>query len=229
MPAVADLAILLVLLLGVYIGLARGLYGPLATEGAFVVSILLVSHLHTGLDSSLPVAGRLAVSAVLVGVLTWLLRVALSPVVAILRRTPVVGTLDRPAGGIVHGLAALLLMYLLLGVILDFDRNVYPLLQAGVVTAHQLQDYRQAVDQRPWLRGYVDDQALRQQQAQAQASRQPVTVDTLARVEGFLNFYLQAVRNPLLQSRFAPIINRLGSQVPGVGHPRPYLAGAVPH
>ncbi|MDQ6748728.1 MAG: CvpA family protein [Candidatus Dormibacteraeota bacterium] len=226
MPAVADLAILLVLLVGVYIGLVRGLYGPLATEGALVLAILVVSRLHTGLDSSLPVAGRLAVSVVLVGILAWLIRVALSPVVAIMRRTPLLGTIDRPTGGLVHGVAALLLMYLLLGVILDFDRNVYPLLQAGVVTAHQLQDYRRAVEQRPWLRGYVDDQALRQQQSEA--ARQPVTVDTLARVEGFLNFYLQVVRNPLLKSRLAPIINRLGSQVPAIGHPRPYLAGAVP-
>ena len=104
--------------------------------------------------------------------------------------------------------------------------TVLALLQAGVVTAHQLQDYRKAVEQRPWLSGFVDQEALRQQQAQA--ARQPVTVDTVARVEGFLNFYLQDVRNPLLKSRFAPIINRLGAQVPGIGHPRPYLAGAVP-
>jgi hypothetical protein len=226
MPGVADLVILLVLLFGVYLGLARGLYGPLATEGAFVLSLVVVANLHTGLDASLPVAGRLALSAVLVGVLTFLMRLALSPVVAVLRRAPVLGRIDRPAGGIAHGLAALLLMYLLLGLVLDFDRNVYPLLQAGVVTAHQLQDYRQAVNQRPWLRGFVDDQALRDQQSQA--ARQPVTVDTVARVEGFLNFYLQAVRNPLLKSRFAPIINNLGSQIPGIGHPRPYLVGAVP-
>jgi hypothetical protein len=226
MSGVADLVILLVLLFGVYLGLARGLYGPLATEGAFVLALVVVANLHTGLDASLPVAGRLAVSAVLVGVLTFLMRLALSPVVAVLRRAPVLGRIDRPAGGVAHGLAALLLVYLLLGLVLDFDRNVYPLLQAGVVTAHQLQDYRQAVNQRPWLRGFVDDQALRAQQAQA--ARQPVTVDTVARVEGFLNFYLQTVRNPLLQSRIAPIINRLGGQVPLIGHPRPYLAGAVP-
>ncbi|HEY8739034.1 MAG TPA: CvpA family protein [Candidatus Dormibacteraeota bacterium] len=226
MPGVLDLVILLVLLFAVYIGLARGLFGPLATEGALVVSIVVVSHLHTGIDGSLPLAGRVAVSVVLVLVLTWLLRLALSPVVALLRRSPITGRIDGPAGATVHGLGALLLMYLLLGLILDFDRSVYPLLQAGVVTAHQLQDYRKAVEQRPWLSGFVDQEALRQQQAQA--ARQPVTVDTVARVEGFLNFYLQDVRNPLLKSRFAPIINRLGAQVPGIGHPRPYLAGAVP-
>jgi hypothetical protein len=226
-PAVADLVITLVLLLGVYIGLARGLFGPLATEGALVFSIWVVSRLHTGLDAALPVAGRLAVSAGLVVILAFLLRLALGPVVALLRRAPLLGRLDRPAGALAHGLAALLLMYLGLGLVLDFDRNVYPLLQAGVLTAHQLQQYQQAVDQRPWLKGYVDEHALQQQQAQARAARQPVTVDSVARVEGFLNFYLVDLRRPLLQSRIAPVINYLEGGLPGVGHPRPYLAGAT--
>jgi hypothetical protein len=225
MPGVADLVILLVLLMGVYIGFARGLFGPLATEGAFVLSVVLVSHLHTGVDAFLPVAGRLAVSAGLVFILTWLMRLALSPAVALLRRLPFSGRIDQPVGSVVHGLAAFLLMYLLLGLILDFDRNVYPLLQAGVVTAHQLQDYQKAVDQRPWLSGFVDQGALRRQQAAA--ASQPVTVEAVARVEGFLNFYLHDVRDPLLSSRFAPIINNLGSQIPGIGRHRPYLAGAV--
>ncbi|MFN2462680.1 MAG: CvpA family protein [Candidatus Dormibacteria bacterium] len=226
MPAVADLVIVVVLLLGVYIGLARGLYGPLASEGALVMAVYAVSRLHTWIDSWLQVLGRLVVSAVLVLFLAFLLRLALSPVVAALRRAPLTSTLDRPTGGLVHGVAALLLLYLCIGVVLDFDRNVYPLLEAGVLTAHQLQDYRQAVEQRPWLKGYVDDQALRRQQAEA--ANQNVTVDTVARVEGFLNFYLADVREPLLHSRLAPIINYLGGLVPMVGHPRPYLVGAVP-
>lgn len=226
MPGVADLVILLALLAGVYLGLARGLFGPLATEGALVAAIVLVTHVHTGVDSFLPVAGRVAVSVVLVILLTWLMRMALSPVVGVLQRSPLTGRVDRPAGGVTHGLVAFLLMYLLLGLILDFDRNVFPLLQAGVVTAHQLQDYQKAVDQRPWLSGFVDQGALRRQQAAA--ASQPVTVDAIARVEGFLNFYLQDIRNPLLKSRLAPIINNLGSQVPAIGHHRPYLAGAAP-
>jgi hypothetical protein len=224
-PAVADLVILLILLIGVYIGLARGLYGPLATEGSFILAIFLVSNLHTGIDAWLPVAGRLAVSAVLVFILTFLMRLAVSPVVALLRRAPVMGRLDRPAGGVAHGLAAMLLLYLALALVLDFDRNVYPLLQAGVLTAHQLQQYQQAVDQRPWLKGFVDEQALRRQQADA--ANQRVTVDTVARVEGFLSFYLADLREPLLKSRLAPVINYLGGQVPVIGHHRPYLAGAA--
>ena len=225
MPGVADLVILLVLLLGVYIGIARGLIGPLLSEGAFVLAIVLVTHLHTGVDSFLPIAARLLVSAVLVGILAFLLRLAASPVAVVARRIPGIRRLDAPLGGIVHGLAAFLLMYLALGLVLDFDRNVYPLLQAGVVTANELQQYRHAVEQRPWLSGFVDQQALKDQEALA--ASQPVALDSVARVEGFLNFYLNDVRKPLLQSRFAPIINSIGARIPVIGHPRPYLAGAV--
>lgn len=226
MPAVADLVILLVMVVGVYVGVARGLFGPLAAEGALVVSILVVSRLHTGIDAFLPVGARLVVSAVLFFILAGLLRLVLSPIVGALRRTPGLRSVDSPAGGAVHGIAAFLAIYLVLGLILDFDRNVYPLLRAGVVSAHDLQQYQQAVQQRPWLRGYVDQQALKEQEANA--ARQPVTVDTVARVEGFLNFYLQDVRNPLLKSRAAPAVNYLGAKIPLVGHPRPYLAGASP-
>ena len=224
MPGVADLVIVLLLVLGIYVGVARGLYGPLATEGSFVAAILLVSRLHTGIDSFLPVGARLVISAFLVFVLTALLRLALSPIVAVLRRAPGLGRIDSPAGGVVHGLAAFLVIYLALGLVLDFDRNVYPLLRAGLVSAHQLQQYEAAVQQRPWLKGYVDQQALKQQEVQA--ARAPVTVDAIARVEGFLNFYLQDVRNPLLKSRLAPDINYLGSLIPVIGRPRPYLGGA---
>ena len=224
MPGVADLVIILVVLAGVTYGVARGLYGPLATEGSFIAAVLVVTRLHTGVDGFLPVGFRVAVSLVLVMILAGLLRLALSPVVALLRRAPGLGKADAPVGGVAHGLLALVLLYLVLGLVLDFDRNVYPLLQAGVVSAHDLQKYQQAVDQRPWLKGFVDQQAIKQQEAQA--ARTPVTVDAVSRVEGFLNFYLEDVRKPLLVSRLAPIINNVGGQVPYVGHHRPYLAGA---
>ena len=224
MPGVADLVIILVILAGITFGVARGLYGPLATEGSFVAAVILVTRLHTGVDGFLPVGFRVGVSLVLVFVLAGLLRLALSPVVMLLRRAPGLGRADAPVGGLVHGLAAALLVYLVLGLVLDFDSNVYPLLQAGVVSAHDLQRYQQAVQQRPWLSGFVDQQAIKQQEAKAASS--PVTVDAVAKVEGFLKFYLEDIRTPLLSSRLAPIINSVGGQVPFVGHPRPYLAGA---
>ena len=48
----------------------------------------------------------------------------------------------------------------------------------------------------------------------------------LRKAEGFLDFYVTNIRNPLIDSRIAPIINRVGEKFPVIGTPRPYLSGA---
>ena len=41
--------------MGVYIGLSRGLIGPLVTEGAFLIALYLVLHLHGLFDGFLAI------------------------------------------------------------------------------------------------------------------------------------------------------------------------------
>ena len=126
----ADLVIILILLAGLYIGISRGLIGPLLTEGAFLAALYLVLHLHAVFDWLLPFGFiRTGLSILLVFVLTFALRLLARPVVMLWKMIPPLKTLDAPLGGAVHALAALVLVYLALGVILDFDRNVYPLLK----------------------------------------------------------------------------------------------------
>ena len=74
------------------------------------------------------------------------------------------------------------------------------------------------------LKGFVDDARLKQ--LVQQAGPNPLPMQQVRQVEGFLNFYDNNIRGPLLTSQAAPLINRLGAQLPLVGHPRPYLAGA---
>jgi len=200
--------------------------GPLLTEGAFVMSWILDTRLV------MPVAGafipispiRTGVGVVIFFGLAILIRVLARPIYVILQRLPITRHIDSPAGAVVHGLVGLLLMYLLLGVILDFDRNVYPMLAAGVATAQQINDYQRAIQDRPYLKGVIDEQQLKQQQAQA--ITKPIPVDALQKAEKFLDFYINDVRNPLLDSHLAPIINRVGEKFPIVGQHRPYLNGA---
>lgn len=222
---IADAVIILVLLAGIYIGISRGLIGPLVSEGAFLVSLYLVLHLHGLFDTVLPFGFiRTGVSIVLVIVLSFALRLLARPVVMFWNMIPPLRTIDAPLGGVVHGLLAFVLMYLALGVILDFDRNVYPLLKTSVATANQIDQYQQAVQGQPLLKGFVDDARLKQ--LVQQAGPNPLPMQQVRQVAGFLDFYDHNIREPLLTSKTAPVINRLGAQVPVVGHPRPYLAGA---
>ena len=221
----ADLVILGVLLIGVYIGLSRGLIGPLVAEGAFLVALYLVLHLHGLFDGVLSIGFlRTGLSIVLVFVLTFVLRLLARPLVLVWNAIPPLRVIDKPLGAVVHGFVAFVLLYLALGVILDFDRGVYPLLKAGVATANAIDSYRKSVQQQPLLNGYLDDQRLKQ--LEQQAGPNPLPMQQVRQVEGFLNFYDSYIRTPLLTSQAAPVINRMGARLPGVGHPRPYLTGA---
>jgi len=221
----ADLVIILALLVGVYVGLTRGFIGPLITEGAFLVAIYITVHFHGRVDSFAPVGWlRTGFAVLMVIVLTAALRFLARPLVALWRGIPPLRVIDGPVGAIAHAFAVFVLIYLGLGVLLDFDRGAYPLLRAAVVTANAIDGYRQAVQQQPLLTGLVDDQVLKQLAQQAGPS--PLPMQQVRQTEGFLNFYDQYLRKPLLTSKLAPQINRLGAGLPIVGRHRPYLFGS---
>lgn len=221
----ADFVILGVLLVGIYIGISRGLIGPLVTEGAFLIAIYLTLHLHGLVDGLVPIGFfRTGFSIVAVIILTLAIRLLGRPIVMLWNLVPPLKASDALLGGFFHAAMALVLLYLGLGVILDFDRGVYPLLKAGVATAEQIDAYRQAVQHQPLLNGFVDDKRL--QQLVQQAGPNPLPMQQVRQVEGFLNFYDHEIRTPLLTSRAAPVINHLGSGLPIIGHSRPYLSGA---
>jgi signal transduction histidine kinase len=226
MEFVADLVIVMVLLSAIYIGIARGLWGPLLTEGAFIFGFIVdVKLVMPILGAVIPLGPvRTIVGVIVFFVIGIAIRFLAKPLYVILQRLPITRHVDAPAGAVVHGLVGFTLIYLLLGVILDFDRNVYPMVAAGVATAQQINDYQQAINDRPYLNGIVDEAQLKQAQAQAQAK--PIPEDALRKAEKFLDFYVANIRAPLIDSRLAPIINRVGEKLPVVGQPRPYMTGA---
>jgi hypothetical protein len=221
----ADLVILLALLVGVFVGLTRGFIGPLITEGAFLVAIFITVHVHSQFDAFLPVGWlRTGFAVLMVIVLTAALRFLARPLIALWRAIPPLRIVDAPLGAVAHAFAVFVLIYLGLGVVLDFDRGAYPLLKAAVGTANAIDAYRQAVQQQPLLSGLIDDKVLKQLAQQAGPS--PLPMQQVRQTEGFLNFYDQYIRKPLLTSKLAPFINRMGASLPIVGRSRPYLFGA---
>jgi hypothetical protein len=222
---IADLVILLALLVGVFVGLSRGLIGPLVTEGAFLVALFVAVHVHGQFDGFLPVGWpRSGFVVVLVILGTVVLRLLARPLVALWRGIPPLRIIDAPVGALAHALAVFVLIYLGLGLVLDFDRGAYPLLKTAVATANVIDGYRQAIRNQPLLNGLIDDQVLKQLAQQAGVS--PMPMSQVRQTEGFLRVYEQYIRAPLSTSKLAPVINRLGTGLPIVGRPRPYLAGA---
>ena len=219
----ADAIILLVLVAALYLGLRRGLIAPMISWFSFFIALALVLRFHELLDAYLTAGWKRALGTIAaVFGLTVLINLLATPLVKILRRVPGVGPLDRVAGAVFNVGLAFLLLYIALAAVLDFDARIYPAIQSGVVTARELGDYRAAALASPWLRLLVSDDQLARLQRTTGA--QGIPLADMQKVEGFLDFYVKNVRDPLVQSRLAPVINNVGGQVPFLGHPRPYLA-----
>jgi hypothetical protein len=221
----ADAVILLVLALALYWGLRRGLIRPLVSEAIFVFALLVTGLLHRQVEGLLPQVPAIFISPVMVLVISLALGVLVRPLVTMIRLIPFVGMLDTWLGVVVHGAIAFTLVYLFVGAVIDFDGYVYPVLRTGVVTAHDIQRYRQAVAANPALKPYANDDQARQ--AQALATIHPLPLSAVRQVADALDFYVRYLRDPLVQSHVAPIINEMGSRLPFIGHHRDYLRGGT--
>jgi uncharacterized membrane protein required for colicin V production len=219
---VVDAIIALTVALALLWGLSRGLVQPLISELSFVIAVVIATRFHSQIEKVLPSAiPSWAASTVIVMGLTFGIGFASRPLVGILRSIPFIGSIDRTAGAVVHGVLAFVLVYLAIGALLDFDSKVYPMLRSGQVTAAQVRDYRRLVEQNPLAGSAADKQKLAQ--AEADAQKQPIPLSSFQQLEGFLNFYVHDIREPMTQSRLAPIVNNIGGRLPVIGHPRPYL------
>lgn len=221
----ADAVILLVLALALYWGLRRGLIRPLVSEAIFVVALVVTGLLHRPVEELLPRVPAFLVSPVMVLVISLALGVLVRPIVAMIRLLPFVAVMDTWAGIVVHGLVAFILVYVVIGAVIDFDGYVYPVLRTGVVTAHDIQRYRDAVSANPALRPWSNDDQARQ--AQVLATVHPIPLSAVRQVADALDFYVRYLRDPLEHSHIGPILNSAGSHLPFIGHHREYLPGGT--
>jgi hypothetical protein len=224
----ADAVILLVIALAVLWGLRRGLIQPLMGEVAFLLAIAISVQFHGFFEALVPkVVPRFMVGFLTVIVLSFGLGLAAQPLVKVIRALPIVRDLDIVAGAIFHGLIAFVLLYLAVGAIVDFDSRVYPMVASGNVSAGNVRDYYKMILSNPVTRAYAGgekiDEALRQIDQQPNHA---IPLSQFQKLAQILDFYVKDVREPMLHSRLAPVINSIGGHIPLIGHPRPYLTGA---
>ena len=98
MQFLADLFIILVLLSAIYVGIARGLWGPLLTEGALLVAFFIDTRLVMPIVGAfLPLGWLLTgVGVVLFFAITIGFRILARPLFAILQRLPITRRIDAP-------------------------------------------------------------------------------------------------------------------------------------
>jgi len=219
-----DLAIVVVIGLGILIGWKNGLVGPLLAEGTFLLSYWIVAT-HPSLVGIIP-AGVPRPLAML------LLPAALGLVVGFAGRTifmtffrlPLTRTLDKLLGAAANGALAFVIAYVVLlglvgaGTVLDPLTNVRSI-QSSQVTAMQM-----LLAENPQVAGFVPSGELGQ--LAAVSSLHPIALAQLGQYAQVINYYENTLRPQLATSRLAPLVIQYGARLPIIGR---HVTLPLPH
>jgi uncharacterized membrane protein required for colicin V production len=213
----ADLAILVVLLFGVYSGYKRGFIRLAIAEAGVILMLLLITLNPSALDHVVPheVPRLLAVSALLIlgGFVTGFIA---RFVAGAAHAVPLVGPADKLGGLVLNALLSFVLLYVAISGLVTLDHALDPIHRFSQVGPAQAAQLKRSLSQAPGAAFFIDRPSLDQLGGQAGAS--PVPVSNLGTFDAWLGFYENKVRPELVHSSLAPLVLRGGEKLPVVGH-----------
>jgi len=210
-----DLAIVVVIGLGILIGWKNGLIGPLLGEGTFLLSYWIVAT-HPSLVSIIP-TGIPRPLAIL------LLPVALGLAVGFVGRTifmsvfrlPLTRTLDKLLGAGANGALAFVIVYVVLLGLVGAGTVLDPLTKVRSIQPTQVTAMQMLLAENPQVAGFVPSGELGQ--LAAISSLHPVALAQLGQYAQVINYYENTLRPQLATSRLAPLVIRYGARLPIIG------------
>jgi hypothetical protein len=211
-----DLAIVVVIGLGILIGWKNGLIGPLLAEGTFLLSYWIVAT-HPSLVGIIP-AGVPRPLAML------LLPVALGLVVGFAGRTifmtffrlPLTRTLDKLLGAAANGALAFVIVYVVLLGLVGAGTVLDPLTKVNSIQPSQVTAMQMLLAENPQVAGFVPSGELGQ--LAAISAIHPVGLAQLGQYAQVINYYENTLRPQLATSRLAPLVMQYGARLPIIGH-----------
>jgi hypothetical protein len=210
-----DLAIVVVIALGVLIGWKNGLVGPLLAEGTFLLAYWIVST-HPNLVSLIPASVPRPLA-------TLLLPIALGLVVGFVGRTvfmsffrlPFTRTVDKLLGAAANGALAFVIVYVVLLGMVGAGTVLDPLTRMGSIQPNQVTAMQMLLAQNPQVAGFVPSGELGQ--LAAVSSVHPVALAQLGQYAQVINYYENTLRPQLATSRLAPLVMQYGARLPIIG------------
>src|SRR2546425_2055456 len=210
-----DLAIVVVIGLGVLIGWKNGLIGPLLAEGTFLLSYWIV-RTHPSLVSTIP-SGIPRPLAVL------LLPTALGLVVGFAGRMlfmsffrlPFTRTVDKLLGAAANGGLAFVIVYVVLLGMVGAGTVLDPLTRVASIQPSQVTAMQMLLAENPQVAGFVPSGELGQ--LAAISSVHPVALAQLGQYAQVINYYENTLRPQLAKSRLAPLVIQYGARLPIIG------------
>src|SRR2546430_7466843 len=214
-----DLAIVIVIGLGVLIGWKNGLIGPMLAEGTFLLSYWIVAT-HPSLVGIIP-AGVPRPLAML------LLPVALGLVVGFAGRTifmtffrlPLTRSLDKLLGAATNGALAFVIVYVVVLGLVGAGTVLDPLTKVRSIQPSQVTAMQMLLAQNPQVAGFVPSGELGQ--LAAVSALHPVALAQLGQYAQVINYYENTLRPQLATSRLAPLVVQYGARLPIIGAPSP--------
>jgi uncharacterized membrane protein required for colicin V production len=210
-----DVAIVVVIGLGVLIGWRKGLIGPLLAEGTFLLSYWVVST-H-------PAFAGLVPSSVPRPLAVFILPIALGLIVGFvgrmvfmsLFRLPLTRSVDKILGAVANGGLAFVIVYVVLLGLAGAGTVLDPLTTVAAVRAPQVAAMQMLLAENPQVAGFVPSGELGQ--LASVASAHPVGLAQLGQYAQVINYYERTLRPALATSQLAPLVLRYGARLPIIG------------
>ena len=210
-----DLAIVVVIGLGILVGWKNGLIGPLLAEGTFLFAYWIVST-HPSLVSVIPASVPRPLA-------TLLLPIALGLVVGFVGRMvfmsffrlPLTRTLDKLLGAAANGGLAFVIVYVVLLGLAGAGTVLDPLTRVSSIQPSQVTAMQMLLAANPAVAGFVPSGELGQ--LASVASMHPVALAQLGQYAQVINYYEHTLRPQLATSRLAPLVVQYGARLPIIG------------
>lgn len=210
-----DLAIVVVIGLGILIGWKNGLIGPLLGEGTFLLSYWIVST-HPTLAGLIPASvprplAILLLPAALGLVVGFVGRMIFMSVF----RLPLTRSIDKVLGAAANGGLAFVIVYVVLMGLAGAGTVLDPLTKVASIQPPQVAAMQMLLAENPQVAGFVPSGELGQ--LASAASSHPVGLTQLGQYARVINYYEHTLRPQLATSRLAPLVVQYGARLPIIG------------
>src|ERR1700682_3519020 len=210
-----DVAIVVVIGLGILMGWPSALMERLLAEGRFLLSYWIVST-HPGLAALVP-------SSVPRPLAVLILPIALGLVVAFVGRMvfmsffrlPLTRSLDKILGAVANGGLAFVIVYVVLLGLAGAGTVLDPLTKVWSIQPSQVAAMQMLLAENPQVAGFVPSGELGQ--LATVASTHPVGLAQLGQYAQVINYYERTLRPALAPSQLAPVVLRYGERLPIIG------------
>ena len=210
-----DLAIVVVIGLGVLIGWKNGLIGPLLAEGTFLLSYWIVAthpSLVNLISASVPRPLAMLLLPVALGLVVGF---AGRAIFMSFFRLPLTKTLDKVLGAAANGGLAFVIIYVVLVGLAGAGTVLDPLSRVSSIQPTQVTAMQMLLAQNPQVAGFVPSGELGQ--LAAVSSLHPVGLAQLGQYAQVISYYENTLRPQLATSRLAPLVIQYGARLPIIG------------